>query len=755
MLDRERKRSDRVVVPQHGPGAEHRAVDPSDDAEDRGSVRSDRTTIVPKPLDELDGDVTVQRSPLTSGELGAFELDEPDVDDPDLDDPDLEHPDLAHLDGHSAGQPEDPDLDDPELKTRVRNDPDLDITREIDARELAAQAFAEAQDENYSGGSRELQDPDSDEPTLIGYQGRSAAGTAAPRPFKTLDSSLPIGVNRPRPEQTPVAAPPASMQPPPASILPPPASTIRGPSSGQAVPTTSSSLRPQSVQPPPASTIRPPPIQVGAAPGSLRPPPLVAPPASSSSMRPPSTTSHPPPLHAPVTRHDSQISQTAHLEADGDRPEKWYLRVQLNTECVADLWVRDLTPHNVLVWSEDMQTWVPLLTVRKLREAIRDAHDTKTRDEVRDSSFVFLSNTQTSPSVPPPPRVPASMTAAAAPRPSSRWALPKPRTISNVPPPLLTASTPILASGNQTLMLPQPRPSTPPSTVTVPPAFRAQEITEVISDVEVIPDIPRPARVPSLESVQPMARFAAVPARASSTRPPPPPSSPLRRAGLYAALPLMHVERVVWLVAGVAVASAVALLVRGGEPSAKEANAITGESAKSHAAVGAPTDPAKQAAAKTVSTPSNKEDVHRLEDLPVVGKTDGAAAPQAPDSNAGRVAVRSGRKGAVQPANVHLASSPTLTPASGQDRGGSFDTAAARRILTSSAARASRCASEGSASGSVVVTFAPSGFVQSATMAGLKGQGTNVGCVLRAFQEARVAPFSGSSVTVRKGFQIP
>jgi hypothetical protein len=86
--------------------------------------------------------------------------------------------------------------------------------------------------------------------------------------------------------------------------------------------------------------------------------------------------------------------------------------------------------------------------------------------------------------------------------------------------------------------------------------------------------------------------------------------------------------------------------------------------------------------------------------------------------------------------------------------GGSFDTGAARRILTSAASRAGRCASEGSANGSVLVTFAPTGFVQSATMSGLTGKGVNVGCVLRAFQEARVTPFSGAPVTVRKGFQI-
>jgi hypothetical protein len=229
---------------------------------------------------------------------------------------------------------------------------------------------------------------------------------------------------------------------------------------------------------------------------------------------------------------------------------------------------------------------------------------------------------------------------------------------------------------------------------------------------------------------------------------------------LLAALPLMHVERVAWLAAGVAVASAVALLMRDGEVSALSSSpdaALTTNKAPAEAG---------QAAAHQSITASNRDDVHRLEDLPVVGaaRHELAAATHNTDTlplvaASGKGKDRSARTtprraGAVEPANVNLSSSPTLSPASGSSAG-AFDTGAARRILTSAAARASRCASEGSASGSVIVTFAPSGFVQSANMAGLKGQGTNAGCVLRAFQESRVAPFSGAPVTVRKAFSIP
>lgn len=629
MLDRERRRTDRAVASENQPGA-HDSVEHPVDEPHRVEVRSDRTTIVPRPLDELDSEVTLQRPPLSSNELGGFQLDDPD-----------------------------------------------------------------------------LLDSEADEPTLIGYSSRanqsaSNAAISLPAAKSLLDSNHPIGVSR-------------------------------------------------------GTRSVPPPSPVGS--GSTRPPPTSMSPGST----PPAALR--PSTQRPLSRGDSQISQASHLGGDRSKSDKWYLRVQLNTECVADLWVRDLTPHNVLVWSEEMQTWVPLLTVRELRDAIRDAHDSKTRDEVRDENFVFL-NTQAAEREQlalPPPKLPSSMTTAAAPR-ASHWSLPKPRTISNVPPPLLTSSVPIVAApATQQLAPPQPRIQRPPSVFTVPPVVTPTEVVpELISEVEVLPEIPRPARIPTPESISPFARprDVGMPQAQSSVRPPPP-SATWRKRGLLAALPLVHVERLAWLAAGVAVASAVALLMRDGEMSS------LGASIESPAAPKLPTDatPASPLAASQRSgASSNRDDVHRLEDLPVVVggvRTEHAAASHATETlplvAGARGRDRSAKtthRGTVEPANVSLASSPTLTPASGSSAG-AFDTAAARRILTSAAARAGRCASEGNASGSVIVTFAPNGFVQSAAMAGLKGQGTNVGCVLRAFQESRVAPFSGAPVTVRKAFSIP
>ena len=82
-----------------------------------------------------------------------------------------------------------------------------------------------------------------------------------------------------------------------------------------------------------------------------------------------------------------------------------------------------------------------------------------------------------------------------------------------------------------------------------------------------------------------------------------------------------------------------------------------------------------------------------------------------------------------------------------------FDKNAARRALASAAGRASQCGGSGTR-GSVVVTFAPSGLVQSATLAQLSGEDVHQACVLRAFQSAQITPYVGGPVTVRKTFQL-
>ena len=474
---------------------------------------------------------------------------------------------------------------------------------------------------------------------------------------------------------------------------------------------------------------------------------------------------------APSQRPQAYL-QRPEPDDESARADKWYLRVQLDTDVLAELWIRERTPHNVLVWSDDMRSWVPLLTVRELRDAIRDAHDAHTRHELCDSSFVFV-NTQT-PSTEhrplPAPKLPQSLGPPRPVRTTSLWSQPKARTISNVPPPLLTTAVPVLGSVKSQVSqahspappLVRPRsvpPAVAPNTAamsTVPPVVKSIPVSAAAEiPVASLPSIPRPARVPDIDQHTRVARSTAhqpatpdafpssstlaMPTRRDTSRV----ALIARATSRFADLPLVHVERALWLSAGVAISAAIMLLMR------SPANDLYQAASRIGSSVEAPTT-------RSGITPTNASpalaDVHRVEDLPVVSS--GRSAVSSGSQN-GSAKPSSGARHGVQPADIQLASAAnTLGPSNPTPSAGGLDTGAARRVLTGSASRAGRCTSDGPASGSVLITFAPSGFVQSASISALSGRGVNVACVLRAFQEARVSPFSGGPVTVRKGFQI-
>ncbi len=408
----------------------------------------------------------------------------------------------------------------------------------------------------------------------------------------------------------------------------------------------------------------------------------------------------------------------------------------------------------MLVWSEDMESWVPLLTVRELRDAIREAHDVKTREELNESNFVFV-NTQVKSSDQhplPEPQFAGSPAALRSKRTVSQWSQPKARTISNVPPPLLTTAVPVFASQLAQPQLPMPQ-RAPMSTV--PPVVTSiQPVQESQSGVAAVPDFPRPARVPNLQNITSVAPAHSAPALVRPVLMSPsgtkaPQRTRIGRAkALLAGLPLIHVERALWLAAGVAISSATMLLMRDAE---RDPYSSGRNLAVRMGALDADAQSASTPTKGPTSSSSKGDDVHRIEDLPIVS---GSASGSWKALRTPKDRTRSVRE-AVAPADVKLSTAVnTLGPTNATTSAGAFDTGAARRVLTGSASRVSRCATDGPASGSVLVTFAPSGFVQSASISGLSGQGVNVGCVLRAFQEARVSPFSGSPVTVRKGFQI-
>jgi hypothetical protein len=447
--------------------------------------------------------------------------------------------------------------------------------------------------------------------------------------------------------------------------------------------------------------------------------------------------------------------------------DKWYLRVQLRKDCLANLWIHDQTPHNVLAWSDGMESWVPLLTVPELREAIREAQDKKTRDLLTHPPPPVLKSTPPSEGrLPlPPPRCAGSVVYAAPARAAKFWSMPHPHPVSTRPPPV-----------------PSTVPAPPPHrNSTVPPAVRNSVVTATtthpISTFPAsmdVPTIPRPAKVPefietvpsALESArvanpEPRAPRSAVPIHGTLT---PPAMTVVPPAGTHRSLVLLNLERVLWLAAGVSVATAFFIVLRAQDGTPGNAAGKPLVSAAIVEQQVESTNSSKAIAVKRTTKQSEpKSDTASVEDLPLVGKR-GASR------DLGKVA---GQTRAISPASPKLTtgSEPSLPQVTGGSESpspkvttvaapanrpaptseGAFNPGQARRVLGSAASRAQSCA-EGPVSGSVQVTFAPSGFVQNAVLSSIAGENVRSACVLRAFQEARVSPFSGAPIAVKKSF---
>ncbi len=80
-----------------------------------------------------------------------------------------------------------------------------------------------------------------------------------------------------------------------------------------------------------------------------------------------------------------------------------------------------------------------------------------------------------------------------------------------------------------------------------------------------------------------------------------------------------------------------------------------------------------------------------------------------------------------------------------------FDREGAKTALRFAIARVRNCSNSG-LSGSALITFAPSGTVQSVQLNQLVGDDVDPSCVTRALSASRVPPFTGNPVTVRKSF---
>lgn len=211
------------------------------------------------------------------------------------------------------------------------------------------------------------------------------------------------------------------------------------------------------------------------------------------------------------------------------------------------------------------------------------------------------------------------------------------------------------------------------------------------------------------------------------------------------------------VVYGGASAAAIALLGVGlllgqtGKDEAKEKEAAAA------AALASAKAEAKEAEAKREKAEAEKKEAEAKKEKEEAEKKE-ASASASPSASA------ADKKTAVAPGGKTPPSSGTTTatkepkkeePAAAGTA--PFSVSAAQVALTQAATNAAGCKKPDgpTGSGKVQVTFATSGRVTSATVAGPPFAGTPVGgCVAGMFRRAKVPPFAGSTVTVSKSFSI-
>lgn len=230
--------------------------------------------------------------------------------------------------------------------------------------------------------------------------------------------------------------------------------------------------------------------------------------------------------------------------------------------------------------------------------------------------------------------------------------------------------------------------------------------------------------------------------------PPPPPAAPPPSAFAAGAMPASYAtpksNKLVYIVAGVSGLVIIGLLIAllSGKKSDSSASADNSAAASASAAPAA-------VAEKPAAEEPKKEEPKPAESASAATSAS-AAASAAPSASAAptKVGATTGG-GAVATKKKEDAPPPADAPP--------FSKASAISALTAAASSAGSCKKPGGPTGpgKATVTFAPSGRVTTATVAGGSYAGTGVGgCVASVFRRAHVPAFSGSSVTVSKSFQI-
>ena len=230
--------------------------------------------------------------------------------------------------------------------------------------------------------------------------------------------------------------------------------------------------------------------------------------------------------------------------------------------------------------------------------------------------------------------------------------------------------------------------------------------------------------------------------------PPPPPAAPVASPFVAGALPAAYLpksNKLVYIVGGVGGVIIIGLLLAllSGKKSDSSATADnSGMPSASAAPLSATEKPAEEAKKDEPAKPA--------ETASPAASASASAAPSASAASTGKPSAVAQSGGVTTPKKPKEDAPP---PADAQP----FSKASAISALGAAASSAGSCKKPGGPTGpgKATVTFAPSGRVTTATVAGGSYAGTGVGgCVASVFRRAHVPPFSGSSVTVSKSFQI-
>jgi hypothetical protein len=480
---------------------------------------------------------------------------------------------------------------------------------------------------------------------------------------------------------------------------------------------------------------------------------------------------------------DESIAAEEVSSADdaSDESRMWYVRLRIRDDRLAKLWVWKLAEHDVIVWSEADERWKKLLVVPELRTAVRKAtasayarkaapseappkaDPAKTRRRMESLADEDASPTTTRRKLesledsdfdeqPTQARLPLHKTSGRAVEQAPTRA--RPRTAS-VPPPRPT--NPFLqALPQRPVSVPPPRPVDPflhALTTSIPPAVHSTPA----------PEIPRAPRLPSFNDLSAASRAAPVPPHVPAPRvltliqP-----QQVRTASRVAsrAVSQFSIRNISWAMVPIACAGVFAMYLDRNPIGYEPSSVATRQSAAPIRAAGMLGDydlTGERFAALIRSSmpvcsgqPSTSESSNVISPEQLATISNGSNRYSSPwrtvkPTLGAYVGSRKvGDKGSAQSTGAGSGA------AAGADSN-EFDKDGARTALKFAIARVRNCSNSG-VSGSALITFATSGTVQRVQLSQLVGDDVDPSCVTRALSGARVPPYTGSAVTVRKAF---